>query len=246
MTSSILDIKAIHKSFGGNKALNGISLGIEAKKITAIIGPNGSGKSTLFNILTRVLKQDSGEIFFKGTEISKKEDFQISSEIFSRTFQETRAFGYLSIEDHIKLALAKEDSNFFRSLIKPERFGKKIILDALALVGLEKPLESLGGDISYGQTKLLTLAMAVVKSHEMLFLDEPVAGVAPFLRQQIAKTLQKLRQAGETILLIEHDMNFVVRIADFIVVMDAGEVVAQGSADEIVNDKEVLRCYLGR
>ena len=240
----ILSIKNISKHFGGLKAVNQCTFDIKKGKITAIIGPNGSGKSTLFNVISQLVRQTNGSITFDGENISSLNDFEVARLGIARTFQEVRLFRNLTIYDHLDIALCQEDESLF-SAFKKHSDHKNKIKEVLDLVGLDKPLSTYAVDLSYGQRKLLDLAVAIAKPHTLLMLDEPVAGVNPRLRGEIKKILRKLNKAGETVLLIEHDMNFVMDLADHIVVLDEGTVLVEGKPDKIQKSKKVLDAYLG-
>jgi len=224
----MLKIDNVHKYFGGIKALNGCSLGIEEGKITALIGPNGSGKSTLFNVISRLLKEDKGKINFKGTKVSSIKDYQLARQGISRTFQQVRLFHNLTIKQHIEIALSSDDEKMLASMFRKKKETGKQVEEILNTVGIDKALTTYATDLSYGQRKLLDLAIAIAKPHSLLMLDEPVAGINPKLRKDIKKILRNLQKNGETILLIEHDMNFVMDLADYIFVLDQGKVIAQG------------------
>jgi len=241
----ILEIKNCKKYFGGIHAIDNCSLSIERGKITSIIGPNGSGKTTLFNVISRLLDIDSGKLLFRGEDISQFQDYQLGKKYISRTFQEVRLFRNLTIRDHIEIAFSSTDELLFKNFFAKRKSSTKKIRDLLSLVGLQKPLNTYVTDLSYGQRKLLDLAIAIAKPHSILMLDEPVAGVNPQLRQEIKKILRKLKKSGETIILIEHDMNFVMDLADYIWVMDAGKIIACGKPRDIQNNKKVLDAYLG-
>jgi branched-chain amino acid transport system ATP-binding protein len=163
----------------------------------------------------------------------------------SRTFQDVRLFPNLTIGDHIGIALSSTDEQFFRNLSGGDKVPEEEIERVLALVSLDKTPDTLATDLSYGQRKLLDLAIAIAKPHSLLMLDEPVAGVNPRLRDAIKEILRHLNAEGETILLIEHDMNFVMDLVDHIVVMDAGQVIAEGPPIDIRNNPLVLEAYLG-
>ncbi len=241
----MLRIKQISKHFGGIKALDSCTLEIEKGEITAIIGPNGSGKSTLFNIISQLIDEDFGTINLGKELISDKIDFQVAKGGISRTFQEVRLFKNMTIKEHLEIALSEKDENLIESLFKKEESYEDRIKEILSFVKLNKSLDTLATDLSYGQRKLLDLAVAIAKPHKVLLLDEPVAGINPELRKEIKKVLLGLNKKGETILLIEHDMNFVMDIADYVYVLDEGRVIAQGKPKEIQNNKKVLEAYLG-
>src|SRR3989344_825123 len=229
-------IEEISKNFGGIKALDGCDIKIKKEKITAIIGPNGSGKTTLFNVISGLTRPDRGKIIFNGENIVEIEDFKIAKLGISRTFQEVRLFKNLTIEDHLKIALGEDDEYILKSLTKKEVNAGKI-KEPLNLVGLDKDLDTYVTDLSFGQRKLLDLTVAIAKKHSILMLDEPVAGINPELRKKIKGILRDLRRKGETIILIEHDMNFVMDLADYVYVLDYGKVIAQGIPRQIQKNK---------
>lgn len=241
----ILEIKNISKHFGGIKALDGTNIKIEKGKIIAIIGPNGSGKTTLFDVISNLVNKDEGEIYLDKEEISENEDFEIAKKGISRTFQNVRLFRNLTIKDHLEIALGDDDEKLLKSLFSKKEDNDRRIKKILDLVGLNKNFDTLATDLSFGQRKLLDLAVAIAKPHSILMLDEPVAGINPQLRGSIKDILRKLNKEGETILVIEHDMNFVMDLADYVYVLDYGKVIAEGGPKEIQNNKKVLEAYLG-
>ncbi len=241
----ILESKNVGKHFGGLKAVNNCSFKIEKGKITAIIGPNGSGKSTVFNVISRLYKEDAGSIHFDGKNLAKLKDFEVARLGVARTFQEVRLFRNLTIYDHLDVALDVKDESLWYGIRHAKDDHSKKIKEILKIVGLDKPLSTLATDLSYGQRKLLDLAVAIAKPHTLLMLDEPVAGVNPKLRGDIKDILRKLNESGETILVIEHDMNFVMDLADHVIVLDEGSVLVEGKPSEIQNNKKVLDAYLG-
>ena len=242
----MLTISKVNKNFGGVKALNNCNMKIEKGKITAIIGPNGSGKTTLFNVISSIISKDDGRVLFKDEDITRLNDYEVARLGIARTFQEVRLFKDLNIKDHLAIALSTTDESLFYNFIKKEKNQIKKIKEILNLVGLQKPLDTYATDLSYGQRKLLDLSVAIAKPHKLLMLDEPVAGVNPLLRDKIKDIVRNLNKKNkETILLIEHDMNFVMDLADHIIVLDSGHVIAQGKPKEIQNNKRVLDAYLG-
>lgn len=225
--------------------MDSCSFDIMNGRITAIIGPNGSGKSTMFNIISQIVDEDKGKIWFNKQEISDLKDYEVARTGISRTFQDVRLFRNLTIKDHLEIALSQRDEGLINNIFAKRYSNLKRTKEILQLVDLDKPLDTYATDLSYGQRKLLDLAIAIAKPHSVLLLDEPVAGVNPRLRDEIKKILRKLNKRGETILLIEHDMNFVMDLADQIFVLDAGKVIAQGTPGKIQNNKKVLDAYLG-
>ena len=241
----ILKVSGVCKFFGGVKALDRCSFGVEKGRITAIIGPNGSGKSTVFNVISRLLKEDRGWIFFRGKDCGNLKSFEVARLGISRTFQDVRLFDNLTIRQHLEIALSDSDESLARGIFRREDDREKQALEILNLVQLQKPLTAYASDLSYGQRKLLDLATAIARPHQMLLLDEPVEGVNPGLREGIKQVLRNLNESSETVLLIEHDMNFVMDVADRVIVMAGGRVMAEGKPEEIRNDKKVLETYLG-
>ena len=246
MTNEILELKNVSKNFGGIKALDNVSFSVPAGKIIAVIGPNGSGKSTLFHVISGLYALDKGEIYFHEENITGLEDFIIARKGISRTFQEVRLFKHLTVREHLEIALQLTDEKLFASLFRAQFEHETTIQELLKLFKLDNHLKSYAHNLSYGQRKLLDLAVALAKPHKILMLDEPVAGIHRELRVEIARILKELRKHGETILLIEHDMNFVMALADYIYVLDYGKVIAHGKPREIQNNKKVLEAYLGR
>ena len=240
---SILKIHKLTKRFGGIHALDSCSISIERGKITAIIGPNGSGKTTLFNMISGLIKPDSGQILLDQNDITMMNAYTIAQLGLSRTFQEVALFKNLTIREHLQISM-DNDRGIMQSIFCGTRNEMKI-KDILKTVGLNKELSTLAGDLSYGQRKLLDLACALSKKHSIIMLDEPVAGVNPNLRHKIKMILRELKNNGETIIIIEHDMNFVMDISDRIFVLDAGKVIANGPPKKIQKDKKVLNAYLG-
>jgi len=173
---------------------------------------------------------------------------KISNLGISRLFQQSRLFNNLSVKDNLLLAIDNEDTKFWRSFFGSNKMStskENKVKKVLKLVGMEKTENHLARDLSYGQKRLVELARVVLNQHTFLMLDEPVAGVNLKLRQKISEILSALKKQGETILLIEHDMNFTFGLADWIIVMDEGRIIAQGKPMEIKNNPKVLGAYLG-
>ncbi|MDD4983962.1 MAG: ABC transporter ATP-binding protein [Candidatus ainarchaeum sp.] len=242
---NILHTRGVTKAFGGVKALHNVSIDVLSGKITALIGPNGSGKSTLFEIISGLQKQDQGKLYFREKEFSKLSPYRRANQGIARTFQQVRLFKNLELADHIEFAVDNGDTGFFKNLFTRTRLSEDKLRAALDKVGLDKRADTQAHNLSYGQRKLLDLAVALAKPHDLLMLDEPVAGVTPKLRTEIKRILLEEKKAGKSILLIEHDMDFVMGIADIVYVLGQGEVIAKGTPNQVKKNKAVLEAYLG-
>ncbi len=247
-TDTILELRHVSKHFGGVKAVDKCSFYVRKGLITGLIGPNGAGKTTAFNVITGLLKVDNGKIIFMGEEITNKPTHAIARKGLARTFQHVRLFDNLSVEENMLLATQHPGENFFKSFVHTRKSGalKKKIKQVLELVGLHKPLTTLACDLSYGQKRLLELARALMMDYHLLMLDEPTAGVNPYIRKRLKILLRKLKREGKTILLIEHDMDFVMNLSDEVVVLDAGKKLMVDKPEKVRKDKRVLEAYLGK
>ncbi len=244
----MLRLHKLKKHFGGVKAVDGCSFHVKKGSITALIGPNGAGKSTVFNLISGVLKPDSGTIMFDGEDVTGLPTEKIANKGISRLFQQARLFNNLTVKENLELAINAEDVKFWKSFLGKSKTSKAQnlkISKMLKLIGLTHFENRLARDLSYGQKRLLELARTILKPHKLLMLDEPVAGVNPKLRIEIANLLLRLKKQADTVLLIEHDMEFALGISDTVIVMDEGKVIAHGSPEEIKNNPKVLEAYLG-
>ena len=245
---ALLEIKHLKKSFGGVHAVAGVDVEVEKGSITAIIGPNGAGKTTVFGLISGLVIPDHGSILFKGEDIAQMPAWQRARKGLARTFQLARNFKNLNLEDNLLLAFREDDDLFFRMFFKGDKTNKaerERVKEMLDFVGLEKSPKTPVTDLSYGQQKLFDLARALLKPHDLLMLDEPVAGVNPVLREKLAGIMLDLKKKNETILLIEHDMGFVKKVADRVIVMAEGKIIADGTPENVFKKKDVLEAYLG-
>jgi len=244
----ILRVKNLVKSFGGLVAVNKCSFEVETGSITALIGPNGAGKTTMFNLINGVLKHDDGEIIFKETHL-KNLDFDKRARLgIGRTFQAIRVFPQLSALENIMLGFPHYQDNFldiFHPNKENEKQVRKEALELLQVVNLQDKANLAAGSLSYGQQKLIEIMRAVATGAELFLLDEPAAGVNRTLLHSIVALIKKLQKEGKTIMIVEHDMGFVMDVSDSVIVMDYGREIACGKPSEVQKNPRVLEAYLG-
>ena len=245
--NTVLQVKNLSKFFGGVKANQDISIDVPEKKIIGLIGPNGSGKTTLFNSICGTYPIDSGSVNFNGKEISSLPIPEIAKLGLLRTFQQTHIYGKLNcVQNMLISAKPKRDSIFsvFDNIpIALTSEAEKL----LEFVGLYTKRYLRAGDLSFGQQKLLELAMALMNKPKMLLLDEPTAGINPTLINGIIDRLKKVnKDYGITLLIIEHNMKVIMNLAHEIYCLANGRVIANGKPKEIKNNKIVIDAYLGK
>lgn len=249
----MLQLDRVCKNFGGLPALSDVSFHVARGKLTALIGPNGAGKSTLINCITGVLPTTSGSISFQKKEIAGLPPHTISRLGVSRTFQNLRLFSRLTVLDNVLTGLTCQggQSMVMAMLRLPylrhrERQLKLRSLEALDRFGLGDKSSWPAEILAYGDKKRVELARATVSKPDLLLLDEPVAGLNSEETAAVGDQLKLLRRAGHTMLLVEHDMDLVMNIADHVVVLDSGRCIATGTPDEVRRNPLVLEAYLGR
>jgi branched-chain amino acid transport system ATP-binding protein len=241
----------IKRSFGGLTAVDVEHLEIPRGAITALIGPNGAGKTTLFNLLTGFDKPDTGEWTFDGTGISGIPAFKVARKGQVRTFQLTKALGLLTVLDNMKLgAKGQSGESLARALFpwfwrKEEAEIEARAIDLLTRFKLDEKKDDYAAGLSGGQRKLLEMARALMSQPTLVMLDEPMAGVNPALTQSLLDHILNLKTEGMTVLFVEHDMHMVRHIADWVIVMAEGKVVAEGDPHEVMANPAVIDAYLG-
>ncbi|MDO7882917.1 MULTISPECIES: ABC transporter ATP-binding protein [Microbacteriaceae] len=241
----------VTRTFGGLKAVDVAHLEIPRNAITALIGPNGAGKTTLFNLLTGFDKPDTGTWTFAGTSLAGVPSFKVARLGQVRTFQLTKALGLLTVLDNMKLgAKNQKGENLFRALLpflwrKQEEEIEAKALDILQRFKLDAKVEDYAASLSGGQRKLLEMARALMSDPTLVMLDEPMAGVNPALTQSLLDHILDLKTQGMTVLFVEHDMHMVRHIADWVVVMAEGRVVAEGPPHDVMKQQAVIDAYLG-
>ena len=248
----MLEIRGLVRSFGSMNAVDGVDLKVEQGRITGLIGPNGAGKTTLFNLIAGTLAPTSGEIRFRGDVISGLTPDRIFAKGLARTFQIPRPFPRMSVlENAMLVPLNQSGERFWNNWLKPseverqERANRDRAVEVLGFCGLGAKLNDAAGTLSGGQQKLLELARVLMIEPSMILLDEPGAGVNPSLMETLIHKIVALHARGITYLLIEHNMDLVMRICHPIVVMAQGQVIHRGDADSVRKDPRVLDAYLG-
>jgi ABC-type branched-subunit amino acid transport system ATPase component len=244
--TAIIDVKNVSKSFGGVVANQEISLTVKPGTITGLIGPNGSGKTTLFNSIVGYHPIDAGSIQFEGKEISSLSVQQVARRGLLRTFQQTRIYGAMNGVENMLISLPHRKMSIWDALKANTKEDYEKADHLLDFVGLYEKRMLKSGDLSFGQQKLLEFAMALMNEPTCLLLDEPTAGINPTL---INGLIDRLRRAntefGITLFIIEHNMRVIMNMAETIYCLAHGEMLAQGTPDEIQNDQRVIDAYLG-
>lgn len=247
----ILRGEEIVRSFGGLKAVDVDHIEIQRGAITALIGPNGAGKTTLFNLLTGFDLPDSGSWSFNDVSLQRKPAFRVARLGMVRTFQLTKVLSRLTVIENMRLgATEQRGERFFASMVKAlwSEQEQEITERADALLArftLDTKREDFAGSLSGGQRKLLEMARALMVDPELIMLDEPMAGVNPALKQSLLGHVKSLRDEGRTVLFVEHDMDMVRDISDWVIVMAQGRIVAEGTPDTVMGDPAVIDAYLG-
>jgi branched-chain amino acid transport system permease protein len=246
----LLQLEGARKQFGGVIAVNDVSFAVNAKEIVALIGPNGAGKSTTFNLITRVLNSSAGRISVCGTAIDGATPQQIARLGVARTFQHVKLVPDMTVLENVAMgAHLRGNSGAIASMLRLDRADEAGLLAEaarqIARVGLSDQIDQLAGSLSLGQQRIVEIARALCVDPVLLLLDEPAAGLRHMEKQQLAALLRQLRDGGMSVLLVEHDMGFVMDLADRIVVLDFGTKIAEGAPDAIKSNPDVIRAYLG-
>src|SRR5581483_3850509 len=252
-SAPILAVDALSRRFGAVRAVDGASFEVEPGSITSLIGPNGAGKSTLFNVVSGLLSPDSGRVVFEGQRIDGRPPHRIARLGLVRTFQNARALTRLSVLDNLALAAPQQPGERLSTLLvapgaarRHESETRARARALLELVRLDSHADALAATLSGGQRKLLDFARALMARPRLLLMDEPLAGVNPTLRLQLLDHIDAVRaEGGVTVVLVEHDLDAVMRVSDRVVVMSGGRVIAAGAPAEVRADAAVVDAYLG-
>lgn len=247
MSASLLEVSGLSKSFGNIHAVSGIDLQVNKGEVLGLIGPNGSGKSTLFNCILGQLRPDSGEVRFKGEAVTGLNPTALNRKGIGRTFQLLQVFPSLSVRDNLIVAGQEHRSTLVGRLFLPPDAGQtERCNELLDLFNLTRLAEEPAGALSYGQQKLLDIAMAFTARPELVLLDEPAGGVNPTMLGGVEKLLRRLNEEmGATFVVIEHNMSFVMGLSHRVTVLAQGQTLATGSPEEIRANPAVIEAYLG-
>jgi neutral amino acid transport system ATP-binding protein len=241
--TALLEVEGLTKRFGGVTAVDGCSFAVPAGRVTALVGPNGSGKTTAFNLITGYTRPDAGSIRFAGAPVRRPDPTRLARRGLTRTFQQARIFAELTPVQNMVAALQQPWRTVFRRAVRARERARA--LELLEEFGLARIAHERAGDLSYGQKKLLEFATVLMGEPDLVLLDEPTAGVNPVLVEQIEQRIRDLNARGLTFLVVEHNMNLVMRLCNPVVVLDHGTKLAEGPPDEVRRDPRVLDAYLG-
>ncbi|MGE0007303.1 MAG: ABC transporter ATP-binding protein [Parvibaculaceae bacterium] len=250
--SEILLVDRLTKRFGGLKAVGGdkgLSFRVRKGAFLGLIGPNGSGKSTTFNLISGVMKPNAGSVMLEGIDLSRIPASRIASHGLGRTFQTPRAFPSLSVLDNVIVGADSAGETIGAVVSGRWRESESELAerakDVLERVGLSGRSRETVANLSGGELRMLEVARQLVRQPRILLLDEPTAGVDPSLQKKLSKVLVDLHGAGTTLIVVEHNLSFLLQIADSVVVLQNGELLSEGTPQEIKSDRKVIGAYLG-
>ena len=242
--NKILEIENLTVSFDGFKALNELNFSMEPGELRVIIGPNGAGKTTFLDVITGKVQPTKGRVLFKGKNLKKNPEYKIARMGIGRKFQTPRVYLNLTVRENLDL-VCNHNKNVFSTLFNPPKAGEiRTVAGLLETIGLDTKADRLANLLSHGEKQRLEIGMLVAQSPDLLLVDEPAAGLTDEETANVGALLLSLAES-HSIIAIEHDMEFISRLCDPVIVMAEGRVLAQGGADEIMQNEEVIEAYLG-
>jgi len=252
MSTPILELDTLTRTFGGLIAVNQVSSNIMPDQIKAIIGPNGAGKTTIYNLITGIYTVSSGDIRFMGQSIQGLTPHEIAERGITRTFQNIKLFDNMSVLENVMVGQhVRTKAGFLAAAFRTkaaraeEQLIQKTAIDLLDFVGLSSYVDSPATDLPFGLQRKLEIARALASQPKLLLLDEPAAGLNNTESQELIALIKQIRERGVTVLLVEHDMHVVMGLADEILVLDYGTAIADAAPTIVQNDKRVIAAYLG-
>lgn len=244
MTDAILRVQNLSRSFGGIHAISDLSITIRSGEIVALVGPNGAGKSVFVNLVSGYYAPSTGEIWFSGKNVSASKSFERSRIGMARTFQNIRLFRRMTVLENVMVALPEFTQSLWKSL-RTRTAAKKSALDLLDQVGLADKADSLSGSLPYGEARSLEIARALASRPQLLMLDEPAAGMNDIETEKLRERLMSIRHHVQAMLIIEHDVSFLASIANRMLALDQGKLIADGPPQAVLRDPSVVAAYLG-
>ena len=252
MSNNYLEVTNLKKSFGGLQAVNVQSIKLKKNELTSIIGPNGAGKTTFFDLISGFQDSDDGKVILNDKNITKSQSYTIARLGMVRTFQLTKVFDRMTVLENMMFSASKVDNDsFIKSLVKPPSQKNKEIdikeksFEVMKNLNIEHMANSYARELSGGQKKLLELGRSIINDPEILLLDEPLAGVNPKLAEEILEIILNLSKNGISILMVEHNIEAVMKISERVIVFAEGKVIADDIPENVRSDKKVIEAYLG-